>query len=277
MFSIYHFWRDLVSKKQYFLTVEKLENFPYSSSLFSCKSKGKFPDLAIKVNSYKRLFIGGELIELKDSKSYSISSFNSTIPTGKKEIQEIVKGKRNKIKEQMETRGDDINSLPIRDLFYLVRGKNQDQVKVCLIHGSFFETIKVNELIKQAFSQVLEERLKETGESISDNLKSKILAIFSEQDSFSKVRDITKASVTIRFKITAELKKEGNILNTQKYPQILDNTLNFLIPCDSEQEETNILNKMQLVYSQTELNNFTIFKLKHDFNGEFLVFQTSLV
>ncbi|MCH8013160.1 MAG: hypothetical protein IIA61_14675 [Candidatus Marinimicrobia bacterium] len=55
--------------------------------LLFCKNKGVFPDLARRVNTEKRTFTGGELIELKDSKSYTVSSFNSIIPTGKRRFQ----------------------------------------------------------------------------------------------------------------------------------------------------------------------------------------------
>lgn len=276
MYSIYHFFRDLVNKKDSFLTVTKLEEFPFDKNLLSCESKGKFPDVAIKVNQDKQIFTGGELIEFKDSKSYNISSFNSTIPTGKKEITQILTGKNNKIKQQMESRGDDIFSLPIRDVYYLIRGKKKNNIKVCPIHGSFFETLDVNQLIKQAFSQVLEERLQETDETIPDVLKTQILEMFSQQDSFSKVRDINKASVKIRFRIMTEAKAEGNILSHQKYPKILDNTVNFVLPCDTKIQENIFLNKMQLVFNPTKLSTFDIFKLKHYFNGEFLVFQITL-
>ena len=92
--------------------------------MLSCVNKGKFPDLAIKLNHDDGLFSGGELIELKDSsKSYSVASFNSTIPTGEKEIRKLIIGTANVIRTQMQEAGNDILSLPIRQV-YLVRGKN---------------------------------------------------------------------------------------------------------------------------------------------------------
>ncbi|MBI4837818.1 MAG: hypothetical protein HY806_01445 [Nitrospirae bacterium] len=58
--------------------------------------------MAIRINKSSVLFTGGELIELKDSDSYTVSSFNSTIPTGKKEISKIITGKNSKTKLQSE-------------------------------------------------------------------------------------------------------------------------------------------------------------------------------
>ena len=52
--------------------------------MLSCINKGKFPDLAIKLNRGDPQ-TGGELIELKDSKNYAVASFK-TIPTGEKDM-----------------------------------------------------------------------------------------------------------------------------------------------------------------------------------------------
>jgi hypothetical protein len=129
MHSIYHFFKNLYSKKKDFVKVSNLQDFPYDSSLLSCRNKGKFPDMAIRINANKNVFTGGELIELKDSDAYVVSSFNSTIPTGKKEISKIVVGENSHIKQQMEEAGNDIDSLPIRNVFYLVWGGRKEQRK----------------------------------------------------------------------------------------------------------------------------------------------------
>ncbi len=204
-----------------------------------------------------------------------MSSFNSTIPTGKKEITKIIAGENSGIRQQMEENGNDIYSLPVRDVFYLARGKKKGNVKVCLVYGSFFETIRIEDLISQSFLQVLEERLKERGESFDEDVKQKLLTILSEQQSFSKVRDVNKASVKLRFRVMTEVKAEGNILNPKKYPEIKDNTLNLVLPCHNDDEETDLRNKMQIVFGGS-LNSFNVFKTKHHFNGYFLVFQTDL-
>ncbi len=85
MYSIYHFFADLIAQKKHFGDLKNLEKFPYKTSLLSCRSKGMFPDLAIKINR-GGVFSDGELVKLKDSMSYMIASFNSTIPTGTKEM-----------------------------------------------------------------------------------------------------------------------------------------------------------------------------------------------
>jgi len=278
MYSIYHFFKSLVLQKNQFIKITKLEDFPFDTSLLSCQNKGQFPDLAIKLTSNNSLFTGGELIGLKDSDTYTVSSFNSTIPTGKKEIEKVIKGENSIIRQQMEDAGNNIYSLPIREVFYLVRGKSNKKVsqKIALIHGSFFETIQTKDLISSSFSQVLNERLSESHLEITPKIKELLTSMFSEQDNFSKVRNVDKASVKLRFRIMTEVKAEGNILNEKKYPEILDNTLNFVLPYHSETDKEIALKKMGKVFTRKKIKLFASFKLKHHFNGYFLVFQIKI-
>ena len=232
--------------------------------------------MAIKINKKNRLFTGGELIELKDSVSYSVSSFNSTIPTRKKHISKIISSENSSVYKQMEGAGNDIYSLPVRDVFYLVRGKKNEHVKVCLVSGAFFDTISVENLISNSFQQVLEDNLKDSNTKINQDIKDLFQKLFSEQENFSKVRTVEKASVKLRFRVMTEVMVEGNLLNPKRYPEILDDSLNFLFPFYSKEEEKNIINKFNLVFSKKEQKEFKIFKVKHHFNGYFLVFQTAL-
>ncbi|MCC7223330.1 MAG: hypothetical protein IT273_06365 [Chitinophagales bacterium] len=276
MYSIYHFFRHLVTNKKFFETITNIEEFPFDTCMLSCQNAGQFPDLAIKINPVRTLFTGGELIELKDSRSYTVSSFNSTIPSGQKEIDKIIKSTNSIIKKQMQEAGDDIYSLPIRDVFYLIRGQSKKNVKVILIHGSFFETVKTNHLISQSFEQVLEERLKEKGLDIGDKIKDLLVDVFSEQESFSKVRNVDKASVKLRFRVMTEVKAEGNILNTKKYPEIKDNTISLIVPRHNDEDEGLAQKRFAHIYSESILKQFEIFNIKHLLNGYFTVFQGEL-
>lgn len=279
-YSIYHFFAHLCKEKEELLSTNKLENFPFEEQMLSCVNKGRFPDLAIKLNHGDLQFSGGELIELKDSKAYSVSSFNSTIPTGEKDIKKLTEGQENIIRTQMQEAGNDILSLPIRQVFYLIRGRKRQNIKVCLTHGKFFETVPVSTLISESFGQALEERLNELGESLSPSLKQKLLDLFSEQKTFSRTRNIDEASVRLRFRIMTEVKAGANILNSNQYPQIADSTLNFAIPCHNESEQNQHTNKMEIAFDQMNcsklISQIKIFRLQHHFNGNFLIFQTNL-
>jgi hypothetical protein len=272
--SIYHFFKHLVENKNAIKKAAKLDDFAFDENLLSCKRVGQFPDLAIRICKDNELFTGGELVELKDSKSYTVSSFNSTIPTGKKEIAKVFKGKNSEVLRQMIEAGDDILVLPEREIFYLIRGQNKNNFKVVLVHGSFFETVKVGELISKSFGQVLRETMESGNIKFDDQTKAVLETLFSEQTSFSKVRNVENASVKLRFRIMTEVKAEGNILNTKKYPEILDNTLNFILPSHDEDQDRLNIDKMNVVFDN--LNSFEVSRIKHHFNGNFLVFQTAI-
>ena len=223
MYSIYHFWKHIVRNISLFTKIANLSEFNFDKRMLSCVGGGLFPDLAIKLNKNRSLFTGGELIELKDSKSYSVSSFNSTIPTGKKSIRKIISSEHGTIFLQMRKAGDDVFSLEERDVYYLIRGHKITRQKICLVHGSFFETISVKELISESFAQVLDEQLVES--DLPQDVKQTLETMFSEQANFSKVRNVENASVKLRFRVMTEVKSEGNILN----PRMQVSTDNFLV------------------------------------------------
>ena len=176
----------------------------------------------------------------------------------------------------MENAKDDIYSLPVRDVFYLVRGRKKTKVKVCLVYGSFFETTPIENLISQSFGQVLEERLKQSDVQLTDELKKTLTSLFSQQDNFSKVRDVEKASVKLRFRIMTEVKKEGNLLNAKLFPEILDNTINLVLPCYTEVEKENHIKLIQSELKTKNYKSLKSFTIKHPLNGPFLVLQTDL-
>ncbi len=275
MYSIYHFFAHLCRNRNRLEWVPKLEDFPFDVELLSYRGKARFPDFAIRVNP-ERDPPGGELIEVKDAKSYSVPSFNSTIPTGKKLIEDLIRGRRSVIREQMEEAEDDIYSLPEREVYYLLRGKSKGKTKICLVHGSFFETIKVEQLIRQAFGQVLDERLEEEELGISEELRAILTRIFSTQDSFSKVRDVEKATVKMRFRIMTEAKKEGNVFNSRIYPEIEDNSLNFILPNHPTKDFAERKRYLRQALSQSELAEAKQFTITHPFNGKFFVLSYAL-
>jgi hypothetical protein len=277
MYSIYHFFAHLLRNRSLLLETKPLDEFPFDIELISCQNDGLFPDIAIKINPNNAELMGGELIELKDSQGYTVSSFNSTIPTGTKDIQKLISTTNSSMYRQMIASGDDVFTLPIRQVFYLVRGRSRGNTKVCLTHGSFFETVKAEDLVRQAFSQVLEERALESNLEISDEIKKVLVEIFSQQESFSRVRNVADASVKLRFRVMTEAKAEGNILNRVKYPEIEDNTLNFVLPLRIDDDETRIKSLVQIALAASELEQLNVFKIKHHLNGWYIVFQIPLI
>jgi len=276
MYSIYHFFAHLIAHKTQFLSTTQLNDFPFDDTLIGVRNDGLFPDIILRLAPIYTNFDGGELVELKDSRGYTIPSFNSTIPTGEKSIASLLTGKNNQMRDQLEKLGEDIHRIPIRQVFYLIRGQKSGKMKMCLVHGSFFETLNTESLIQQAFEQVLEDRLQTSDIHLTDELKKALLSIFSNQQAFSQTRDVEKASVKLRFRIMTEAKAEANILNTKKYPTILDNTVNFIVPCHHDDEENRHIALLKLAIPQHHFNMLKQFRIKHPLNGEFTVFQIGL-
>lgn len=179
---------------------------------------------------------------------------------------------------QMEQAGDDISSLPNREVFYLVRGRKlkQNKIKVCLVHGSFFETIHGEELIQKAFLQIIEEQKSEGDKQTYLEFAKLLKKLFMHQESFSKTRIVKNASVKIRFRVMTEVTPEGNILNSKTYPDIFDNTLNFILPLHASEADEQIRSKLRSVVREELFTEFRIFTIKHPFNGFFLVIQITL-
>lgn len=191
--SIYHFFEDLYQRRQSLKSDNiKPDKFPYKDSLLSLYgSKGKFPDMVIKLCETETDYTGGELIEVKDSRSgYTISSFNSTLPSGTKLITEIAT-KDSKLYQLMENEGDAVYSLLERDVYYLIRGKKnkkEDTVKICIVHGSFFETLPADANLKKAFEQVLDtsiEAANKQNDKATQDSKNAILSLPWERKYFS--------------------------------------------------------------------------------------------
>lgn len=276
MNSIYSFWRNLVINKDLLLKSKSLASLPFDYSLFSYARTGRgFPNFSIKVNEEKSVFTGGEMIKVKNRNKYLIAPFKSSIPVGRIDIKDFVSYPPNqKIKRQMENAGDDVFSLEERDVYYLVRGRKGKAQKICLVHGSFFETISTKELIRQSFKQVLDENLE--GTDIPSELRTRLDEVFSEQEDFSRVRNVDKASIKLRFRIMTEVKPEGNILNSSQYPEIKDNTLNLVVPYRNEDEKADVLQKVEFVIGGKAMKNIDTFSLKHPLNGWFVIFQVNL-
>lgn len=265
--SVYHFFKFLVDNPN-LKSTSNLEDLDFDDSFVSSTSKGLFPDLAIKINVDDDVFAGGELIEFKGSQTFNIASFNSTIPTGKKAICDIVDESK-KVKEQMERAGNNIDSMPIRDVYYLISGKKNNDMKIILVHGSFFETISVKELIRRSFEEIIKEAKTDmTGDEIS-----KLSILFSKQKLFNRVRRIDQASVKIRFRIMTEAETNANLLNSKVYPEIKTNTINLCIPYTDQDEKMGIIDKFKRVFSA----GFDEIELVHKINNKkFLLFQMAI-
>ncbi|PWH12952.1 MAG: hypothetical protein DDG59_14930 [Anaerolineae bacterium] len=160
--------------------------------------------------------------------------------------------------------------------YYLIRGRRQGNVKVCLVHGSFFETVTVMELIQNAFSQVIQNGMNASEPEIDTEIKDRLIRLLSHQAYFRKSRDVPQASVKLRFRVMTEVKKEGNLLNSQQYPQIVDNSLNLVLPCSKETEQAFHFQKLSSVVEQNLFQHLRLISFRHPLNGLFIAFQIQI-
>ncbi|GAB1471498.1 hypothetical protein MASR2M66_23760 [Chloroflexota bacterium] len=193
--------------------------------------------------------ISSQIVQLKESDDYDIAPFISNPPVGRVEIN-----------------GEEV------DRYYLVRGYNSMFQKVCLVHGSFFETVPAEELVSEVYSQILDEGVNEFTESEKEAIK-KALPL---QKIFSRTIGFEKSSVTLQYQLEFEVKPDANILSPKQYPEILDDTLNLICPFHSEDEKEELISNVASVVGLEQLEKLNVFPIKHPLNGWFLVFQTRL-
>ena len=289
--SIYHFFARLMERRGYFIQDNKLENFDFPKYMIATESSHGFPDFILKSNMSSDL-TGGELIELKDTKSYQIASFNSTLPTQTKSVSALTKN----IQMQLIASGEDLEQLPERHVYYLIRGINKTHshplAKTILVSGAFFETAPIKDVLTDAFHQVADNSISH-GVDKSDELENFKVT----QENFAATRQVERSSISVRFRVMAQVDPKANLLNSKNFPEIKANTLTFLShePSLIEGESLTSVYKwsetpaflkecssykhLQSAYNEIEadLTSVTdVSVLKHPLNGTFFMAQSSI-
>ncbi len=221
--SAFHFFARLIQRRGYFVQDNKLEDFAFPRAMIAAESRSGFPDFVLKTNLEGPL-AGGEFIELKDAKSYQIASFNSTLPSATKPVSSLSQNMKNQILKA----GEDIESVPERDVYYLIRGikrtTSSPLTKTILVSGSFFETIPADEVLADAFDQVT------TASTSGDVDVSEFTQHFDiRQANFAETRKVEGSSISVRFRVMAQVDPRANLLSDRRYPMIGANTLTILV------------------------------------------------
>lgn len=237
-----------------------------------------FPDFLFKIRRKDGDFICGSLLELKDSKGGSIASFNSTIPTRFKNLEEIdvINGRsdlvsriasiKDRIPDYMRSKYYTFD----RHCFYLVRTHrcNKEKVKLSVVDGSFFETVPKEHLFYQLFLQILRNHMKKKELKIPENTLKEIesvLANITDQTIIASSRIIEGASIRPRLRVMAEVHTEGNP-HSSHYPEIVENSFNLILKDEPQISEV----KKEISQRIPEIRIFTI---HHKRNGPHVVFQ----
>lgn len=221
--SVFHFFARLMERRGYFVQDNKLEDFAFPRTMIAGESRSGFPDFVLKTNMDGTL-TGGEFIELKDTKSYQIASFNSTLPSATKRVSSLSQNMKNQLIEA----GEEIESVPQRDVYYLIRGikrtTSSPLAKTVLVSGSFFETVPADEVLSNAFHQVA------TASTPDEMDVSEFTQHFDiRQSRFAQTRRVEGASISVRFRVMAQVDGRANLLSDTMYPMIQDNTLTMLV------------------------------------------------
>jgi len=273
----YDFWKELKKNLKSAIKFKiLLKDAEIQEKLLYSKSEC-FPDFLLKAKAEGNRLISGSLLELKDSKGGSIASFNSTLPTKFKSLEEIdvINGIDlvSKIAGVMEgnlAKKEDYKSYQ-RKCLYLVRTNSEspEKVKLSVVDGSFFETVPKEDLIYQMFMNILKEHFHKKQISINsetlDKLKD-VLSKVTDQTIIAKSQEIEKASIRPRLRIMAEVHSEGNP-HSSTYPEIVEGSFNLILGLPNLKKEES------MEYVKHRIPGVKVFTIKHKRNGEHLVFQ----
>jgi hypothetical protein len=235
----------------------------------------QFPDFLFKVKKKGEKLINGGLMELKDSKGGSISSFNSTIPTRTKTLEEVdvINGISlvSKIARALDGKlalNDDYCKFERRCFYFVRTFRESSKVKISIVDGAFFETVPKGHLFYQMLLNVYREHLKKKEVKIPQETIEKVeeaLKYVDDQTIIARSQIIEKASIRPRLRIMAEVHPEGNPHSTF-YPEISEGSFNLILQSTNETKQL-----------QSELRNripdIEVFSVHHKRNGEHLVFQ----
>ena len=257
------------------------------------KESGVFPDFLLGLEDAPT-FGNGALLELKDSVSDAIASFNSTIPTRFKSLEDVkrISGK------SLVLNAARLYDFPLsvdpqylakkRLCFYLVRthAKNEDRVKISLAEGSFFETLPKEELLAQVWDQVLDASGVTPAERphIVESLAS------LEQTEIARSREIKGASIKPRLRLMAEVHQDAKL---HSYAEIKPRTVNLVVKRERGLDESWLQKEFAKEGIQTELavdggakflllsdgkgkTKLRYFVILHKRNGEHIVLQYKL-
>ncbi|MFP4174997.1 MAG: hypothetical protein ACLFSW_04380, partial [Halobacteriales archaeon] len=100
--AILRLYARLDDKTEAFVNFDgNIEDYGFDEKLVAYRSKRSFPDMILR---------NGAMIEVKDSKSSTVTSFNSTYPSGKKSIvdlEELTGQRKRTMREELRATEDE--------------------------------------------------------------------------------------------------------------------------------------------------------------------------
>ncbi|OYT72617.1 MAG: hypothetical protein CFK49_09925 [Armatimonadetes bacterium JP3_11] len=244
---------------------------------------GAFPDFVL---AYEKtgLLGDGALLELKDSRGAGVASFNSTLPSARKQLTTLAPLVTQSVQRYEECRQCEPDD-DKRDCFYLIRTHKQcsKQCRVSLVHGAFFETLPNQDLLAHLWQDVLRQA------NAPDELLEQIIHYLAQLDraEVAQTRQIEKASVKPRLRIMSEIHAEGN---PHTYPEIPPRSVNLIFKQPEGIDENDLVEWVSVCFGedrcevgrfnnkfQLELNSAfkaEVKKIHHRRNGMHIIIQT---
>ena len=273
MYNIYHFFATLIEECAQLQKATQLLDYHFASVPLSYQSRCGFPNLILRMHA-RAYEPGGEWVAILDSDTYNVPAFRSHIPAGAMSIDMLGHVKATSIRESMLAAGEAPNWLPMREVYYLIRGSNRGNIKICLVHGSFFQSMKTRAVLQQALSQALEEHLEEL--SLSQDQMGLLASICERailSDQFWKVD-----RMTVEFNLGIQTPENHglNILSSFHFRAVQDNTLNFIVPnypidCHAHRQRSLRDALPEQTYKEGKQLSIT-----HPRKGDYFVFSYSL-
>lgn len=196
-----------------------IEDYGFDDSLVAYRSKRSFPDMILRE---------GAMIEVKDSKSSTVTSFNSTYPSGAKsvvDIEETSGRTKRSMRESLEDAEDSPSFDKKRDVYYLVRTNRNDDPTVSFVHGSYFGDSE-----SSAIAETLGDVLNEIRDDADEDRYDELLKLIDDEEyvrnHFSRTRK-TSTGVKIRYRIMYEV---DNDLNPNRHSAVPSGALSLIVP-----------------------------------------------
>jgi hypothetical protein len=196
-----------------------IENYEFDEELIAHRSKQSFPDMILR---------NGAMVEVKDSENSSMSSFNSTYPSGAKSVTDLEKltgETKRSMRESLEEAEEEPDFGEERDVYYIVRTNSKNNPTVSFVHGSYFGDSE-----SSAIAETLGDVLKEIRPDVDEDRYDDLLEIIDDEEyirnHFSRTRK-TSTGVKIRYRIMYDV---DNDINPNEHPEVPSGALSLLVP-----------------------------------------------
>lgn len=276
MFSIYQFFAHLLENRRRLRELSRLSDMPWRYKSFAYKNFCGFPNLAMQFQASWPPY-GGELVGLLESDSFSMPSFVSHIPTGAISLDSLPQNTASHIRRKIKALNPETPFPTLHEVYYLLRGKWQNRIKVCLVHGNFFATKEADQLIRRALVQVASDCLEDNDmQAVNpDTLEWLARALLREVLS-NRARSAPNASVSFRLEVVADVIDTLNILSSDRFPAIEADTLSFIIPYSLDAEFRERILELKSSLMRSEWRIARKLGIRHPFNGDFFVLSYAL-